>query len=182
MYSRPTQIAELQTSQLEALNAFGSALFNATEKLANLNIAATRALLQDAAETTRNLLGSKNAQEALAIARGLMQPAAERLVGYSRNAYDIARGTNAELSKILEAQVTESNRKVAELFESAFKSAPPGSEAALSFLQSALSASNTAYDTVSNVVKQAAELTESNFAAATEVATDVVKAKARKAA
>ena len=69
MYSRSTQIAELQASQLDALNAFGSALFNAAEKLATLNIAATRALLQDAAETTQNLLGSKNAQEALAIAR-----------------------------------------------------------------------------------------------------------------
>jgi phasin family protein len=182
MYSRPTQIAELQTSQLEALNTFGSALLNATEKLATLNIAATRALLQDAAETTQHLLGSKNAQEALAIASGLMQPAAERLVGYSRNAYDIARGTSAELSRILEAHVTERNRKFAEFFESALKNAPPGSETTISFLQSALSASNTAYDTVSNVVKQAAELTESNLAAAAEVATDAVTAKARKAA
>ncbi len=177
----PAQLAELQRDQLGALNAFGSTLFNATEKLATLNLDAARTLFQSAAETTQSLLRSKDAQELLAIAGASVQPAAERLVSYSRNAYGIASGAGAELSKLIETQVSVGNRKVTELIETAVKNAPGGSEAAVSFLKSALSASNTAYDTVSNVVRQAAELTESNLAAAATVATDVVKAKARKA-
>ncbi len=177
----PAQLAELQRDQLGALNAFGSTLFNVTEKLATLNLDAARTLFQSAAETTQSLLRSKDAQELLAIAGASVQPAAERLVSYSRNAYGIASGAGAELSKLIETQVSVGNRKVTELIETAVKNAPGGSEAAVSFLKSALSASNTAYDTVSNVVRQAAELTESNLAAAATVATDVVKAKARKA-
>ncbi len=182
MYTTPAQFAELQKGHVDALTAVGTVLFTATEKLAALNIAATRSMLQDATSTAQTLLSSKDVQEALTLAGGLVQPAAEKLVGYSRNAYGIASGTGAELSKIVEAQVAEGNRKVAELIDLAAKSAPAGSETAVSMIKSAFSASNTAFDTVSKAAKQATEMAESNLAAAAAVANDVVKGKARKAA
>ncbi|HEX7156224.1 MAG TPA: phasin family protein [Burkholderiaceae bacterium] len=181
MYPTPSQIAELQKGQVDALNAFGSTLFGATEKFASLNLAATRALLQDAAETAQSLLGAKDAQDAFALTSGLFQPATEKFVSYSRNAYSIASGAGAEISKIVETQIAEGNRKVAELIDFAAKSAPAGAEPAVSLIKSALAASNTAFDTVSKAAKQATEMAESNLAAAAAVANDVVKGKPRKA-
>jgi len=182
MNSTPIQFAEMQRSQLDALSALGGTLCDATEKLANLHFAATRALLQEAAEASQNLLASKDAPTALAVAGGFVQPAAERLMSYSRDAYEIASGANAELSKIVEAQVGEGGRKIVEWIEIALKSAPAGSQVAVSFLKDTYTASSSAYESVSSAAKQAFGLAETSFDVTTGTATAAVKPKARKAA
>jgi len=189
MYATPAQVAELQKGQVDALYALSHALFDATEKLVDLNLAAAKALMDESAEKTQALLGVKDVQELLALTGGFTQPAMEKLVSYSRNVYSIASGTGAEFSKIVEAQVAEGNKKVAELVDFATKNAPAGSEPAVSMFKSAVAAANTAYDTFAKAAKQAVDVAESNFATATQAslkaaaaANDAVKAKGRKAA
>ena len=189
MYATPAQVAELQKGQVDALYAVSHAMFAATEKFVDLNLAAAKALMDESAEKTQALLGAKDVQELMALSGGFAQPAIEKLVSYSRNAYSIASGAGAELSKILEAQVADSNKKVSELVEFATKNAPAGSEPAVSMLKTAFAAANTAYDTFAKATKQAVDVAESNFTAATQAslkaaaaANDAVKAKGRKAA
>jgi phasin family protein len=190
MYATPAQVAELHKGQVDALYALSHAVFDATEKFVDLNLAAAKALMDESAEKTQALLGVKDVQELLALTGGFAQPAFEKLVSYGRNVYSIASGTGAEFSKILETQVAEGNKKVAELVELATKNAPAGSEPAVSMIKSAVAAANNAYDTFAKAAKQAVDSVESNFAAATQAslkaaaaANDVVKAKGgRKAA
>jgi len=184
-----TELMELQKGQLDAWNAIGQAVFNATEKLVNLNIAAAKAAFQDASESSQTLLGARDVQEFLALANGVSQPTLEKLVGYSRNAYGIASGTSAELTKIFESQLSEANRKVADLVDFAAKNAPTGSEPAVSMFKTAVAAANTAFDTASKAARQATDWAESNLAAAASAtinaanaANDVAKAKVRKTA
>jgi len=187
MYATPAQLVELQKGQLDAFNSLGHTVFNATEKFINLNLAAAKALMQDAADTTHQLFGARDVQELLALTSTLGQPTVEKAVSYSRNVYGIASGASAEISKIVEAQISDGNRKVSELIDFASKNAPAGSEPALSMFKSAVAASNTAFDTVSKAAKQAADWAESNFAAAASAtvnaataANDAVKAKTKK--
>lgn len=189
MYTTPAQVAELQKGQVDALYAVSHALFAATEKMVDLNLAAAKALMDESAEKTQALLGVKDVQEFMSFGGAFAQPALEKFVSYSRNAYSIASGTGAELSKIFEAQVAESNKKVAELVELAAKNAPAGSEPAVSMFKTAFAAANTAYDTFSKAAKQAVDVAESNITAATQAslkaaaaANDAVKSKSRKAA
>jgi len=189
MYATPAQVAELQKGQVDTLYALSHALFDATEKLVDLNLAAAKALMDESAEKTQAMLGVKDVQELLALTGGFTQPAMEKLVSYGRNVYSIASGTGAEFSKIVEAQVSEGNKKVAELVDFATKNAPAGSEPAVSMFKSAVAAANTAYDTFAKAAKQAVDVAESNFAAATQAslkaaaaANDAVKVKGRKAA
>jgi phasin family protein len=187
MYATPAQLVELQKGQLDAFNSLGHTVFSAAEKFVNLNLAAAKALMQDAADTTQTLLSAKDVQELVALTSTLSQPTIEKAVSYSRNAYGIASGATAEISKIVEAQIADGNRKVSELIDFATKNAPAGSEPALSMFKSAVAASNTAFDTVSKAAKQAADWAESNFAAAASAtvnaataANDAVKAKTKK--
>jgi phasin family protein len=187
MYATPAQFVELQKGQLDALNSFGHTVFNATEKLVNLNLAAAKALMQDAADTTQTLMGAKEVQELIALSTAVGQPTVEKAVSYSRNVYGIASGASAEISKIVEAQLADGNRKVSELIEFATKNAPAGSEPAVSMFKSAFAASNTAFDTVAKAAKQASDWAESNFAAAASAtvnaasaANDAVKSKVKK--
>lgn len=189
MYATPAQVAELQKGQVDALYAISHAVFDATEKLVDLNLAAAKALMDESAEKTQALLGIKDVQELLALTGGFAQPTIEKFISYSRNVYSIASGTGAEFSKIVEAQVAEGNKKVAELVDFATKNAPAGSEPAVSMIKSAVAAANTAYDTLAKAAKQAVDVAESNFAAATQAslkaasaANDAVKSKGRRAA
>jgi phasin family protein len=187
MISTPAQVAEFQKSQLDALFALSHTMFEATEKLVDLNLAATKALLEESAERTQVMLGVKDAQELLAVGSGLAQPALEKVVSYNRNVYGIASGASADFSKIFETQISQSNKKVAEMIEFASKSTPTGAEPAVSMFKSAMAAANPAYDTFNKATKQAVDMAESNFNAATaatvKAANDVVKpVKARKAA
>ncbi|HUN94319.1 MAG TPA: phasin family protein [Burkholderiaceae bacterium] len=189
MYATPTQFAELQKTQIDAFNSLGHTAFNAAEKLVNLNLAATRAVLQESADAVQSLLGAKDVQEWVALSSGLTQPAIEKVVSYSRNVYGIASGANAEVTKIVEAQIADGNRKLAEMVDFAAKNAPTGSEPAVSFFKSAAAAANTAFDTFSKAAKQASDWAESNFAAAANAtvsaaaaANDAVKAKTKKVA
>ena len=184
-----TELVELQKGQLDALNALGQTLFDATEKLVNLNIAAVKAAFQDSAESSQTLLGARDVQEFFALANGVSQPNIEKAIGYSRNVYGIASGTGAELTKIFESQMSEANRKVAEFVDFAAKNAPTGSEPAVSLFKTAVAAANTAFDTASKAARQASDWAEANFAAAANAtinaasaANDVAKTKTRKAA
>jgi len=182
MYPNPTQLIELQKSQIDALQAFGATVFQATEKLAQLNVATSREFLQGGADAAHSLLSAKDPQDATAIAGGLAQPSAEKLASYARSAYSIASNTTAELGKIFEAQLAEGNRKLAEFIDAAAKSAPAGSEQAIGMLKNSLTVASTAFDAVTKAARQATETAESNIAAAVAVATDAVKPKAKKAA
>jgi phasin family protein len=186
MVTTPAQIAEFQKSQVDALFALSHTLFDATEKMVDLNLAATKAVLEESADKAQSLISVKDVQELVAVSSGFAQPALDKAVSYSRNVYGIASGATADVSKILETQIAQSNKKFAELIEFAAKNAPTGSEPVVSLFKSALAAGNTAYDTFTKASKQAVEMAESNFAAATnatiKAANDVVKPKARKAA
>ena len=182
MYPNQAQILEIQKTQVDALHAFAGSIFQATEKLAQLNLETSRAFLQDTAGTAHTLLTAKDPQELAAIAGTMAQPGAEKLANYSRSAYTIASTAGAEIAKVVETQIAEGNRKLAEMIDMAAKSAPAGSEHAISLIKNSLSAANTAFDAVTKATRQATETAESNLAAAVAVATDVVKGKVKKAA
>jgi phasin family protein len=182
MYPNQAQFLEIQKTQVDALHAFAGSIFQATEKLTQLNLATSRAFLQDSAGTAQTLLTAKDPQELAALAGTLGQPGAEKLASYSRNAYSIASAAGAEIAKVVETQIAEGNRKLTEMIDLLAKSAPAGSEHAVSLIKNSLSAANTAFDAVSKATRQATETAESNIAAAVAVATDAVKSKTKKSA
>jgi phasin family protein len=180
MYPNANQLLELQKTHVAALQAFGNALFQATEKLTQLTINTSRSLLEDGAGVVHSLLSAKDPQELAAVASAAAQPGAEKIAAYSRSAYSIASATGAELSRAFESQLAEGHQKLSEVIDAAAKGAPAGSEPAIGILKTSLSAANTAFEAVAKAARQASETAESNIAAAVAVATDVVKVKLKK--
>jgi phasin family protein len=168
MFATPAQLTELQKGQIDTVYALSHAVFGATEKLADLNLATAKALLDESSDTAQAFLGVKDPKQLLALNAGFAQPALEKVVGYNRNLYSIASGTAAEIAKIVETRIAEGNRKFAEIVDYAAKNAPAGSESAVSLIKNAMAASNTAYDTFTKAAKQAVSVAESNLAAATQ--------------
>src|SRR5450830_516808 len=122
------QILASQKANVETLLGLTSKAFEGVEKIVELNMAASKAALAESAEHAKAVLSVKDAQELIALQSAVLQPLAEKTAAYSRHLYEIATGSTAELSKSLEGQAADAQKKFMGLVDTAAKNAPAGSE------------------------------------------------------
>ncbi|CAB3789799.1 hypothetical protein LMG28688_02991 [Paraburkholderia caffeinitolerans] len=178
----PEQFAAAQKANLETLFGLTGKAFEGVEKLVELNLQAVRSNIAESQEHAQRALSAKDAQEFFAVQSSFAQPLAEKLLSYGRHVYEIASATQAEFAKVAEAHLEEQNRKVQSLVDNVAKNAPAGSETAVAVIKSAINAANTTYETVHKATKQAVELAESNFNAASAAASKAAAQASRSAA
>jgi phasin family protein len=142
--------------------------FAGVEKLIELNLSAGKASLQESTATTQKLFAAKDPQEFFSLSAALAQPNAEKAVAYGRHFASIASSTQAELTKVAEAQVAETKRKVVEFVDLATKNVPPGAESAVAFVKSAIGSANAGYEQLAKNTKQAVEALETNVNSAVD--------------
>ena len=169
-FMTPDQFAAANKANLETLFGLTSKAFEGVEKLVELNLQVAKATLAESAENTKAVMGVKDAQELLALQASLLQPSAEKAAAYSRHLYDIVQSTSSEFTKTAEAQLSEAQKNLATVVDSALKNAPAGSENAAALVKSAISAANNAYESVHKAAKQAADMAEANFTSVTNSA------------
>ena len=178
------QMLAAHKANVETLFGLTNKAFEGVEKLVELNLQVAKASLGEAAEGVKAALSVKDAQELMTLQAGLLQPAAEKAAAYSRHLYDIAAGTNAEVTKVAEAQFADAQKKMMAVVDTAVKNAPAGTENAVALVKSAVAAANNAFESVQKAAKQAAEVAEANFQAVTSTAVKATQtaAKSRRAA
>lgn len=167
------QMIAAHKANLETLFGLTTKAFEGVEKLVELNLQVAKAGMTEAAETAKAALSVKDAQELMALQASLLQPSAEKAAAYSRHVYEIAQGTNAEVSKVAEAKIAETQKSFMAMVDSAVKNAPAGSENAVALVKSAVAAANNALESVTKAAKQAQDVAEANFNA---MSTTAVKA------
>jgi phasin family protein len=174
------QIVASHKANVETLFGLTAKAFAGVEKLVELNLSAAKAALDESAHNTQSALSVKDAQELLALQASLFQPLAEKTAAYSRHLYDIASGTGSEFSKTFEAQTAAAQKQFAALVDSASANAPAGSEQAVAMMKGAVTAANSAFESVQKAVKQASDLAESNLQAMTQNVTAAAKPASKK--
>jgi cell division ATPase FtsA len=80
----------------------------------------------------------------------------------------------------MEAQSAVAQKQFSNLVETATQNAPAGSEQAVAMMKGAVTAANTAYESVQKAVKQATDMAESNIAAVTQSVTAAAPKVAKK--
>ena len=177
MYVTPEQIQSANKANVETLLAVANTQFAAFEKLANISAGAVKSAFEDSINNTRALLGAKDVQEFVTLQNAFAQPAIEKAIAYSKSVYEVATEANSELSKVAERRVSEWNEGFVNLLDKVSKNAPAGSDVAVAAIKSMLAASNSAYDNLTKVARQATEIAEANVSAATETVRGMAKAK-----
>jgi phasin family protein len=175
------QMMAAHKANVETLFGLTNKAFEGVEKLVELNMQVARATLGEAAETTKAAMSVKDVQELMALQAGLLQPAAEKAAAYSRHLYDIVAGTNAEVTKVTEATLAETQKSMLTVVDNAVKNAPAGTENAVALVKSAVAAANNAFESVNKAAKQAAEVAEANFQAVTNTAMKATQAASKTA-
>lgn len=174
------QVLATNKANLETFFGLTSKAFDGVEKLVELNLAASKALLAETASQAQTVLSAKDPQELLALQSSLLQPLGEKAVSYGREVYDIAAATSAEFGKAVEAQFAEAQKKFLEVVDSTAQNAPAGSETAVALMKSAVATASNVLETAQKSAKQAVALAESNFKTATATAVEAGKAGAKK--
>ena len=169
------QIMASHKANIETMFGLTHKAFEGIEKLVELNVQATKAALAETANHAQAVMGVKDAQELMALQAGMVQPLAEKTAAYSKHLYDIASAAGADLSKNIEAQATDAQKKVMGLVDSATKNAPAGSETAVAAMKSAVAAANNAFESVQKAVKQASDMAEANFNSVSATAVNATK-------
>ncbi|MDH4053699.1 MAG: TIGR01841 family phasin [Rubrivivax sp.] len=164
------QMMAAHKANVETLFGLTNKAFEGMEKLVELNLQVARTSLAETADTTKAVLSVKDVQELMALQASLLQPAAEKAAAYSRHLYDIAAGTNAEVTKVAEEQMADMQKKAMAVVDTAVKNAPAGTENAVALVKSAVAAANNAFESVQKATKQASEVAEANFQAMTSTA------------
>lgn len=177
MYVTPEQIATANKTGVEAILNLATNQFAAFERLANLNAEAVKSVFEDSLANTRALAGAKDVQEFMNLQTTFAQPAFEKAIAWSKNVYEVTAQANAELTKSAEGRASEWNQSLVSMLDKAAKSAPGGSDVAVSAVKQMIAAANSAYDSFTKAAKQATEIAEANVAAATETVKGLSKAK-----
>lgn len=179
MFTKPEDFAK---SGFNFALFFANTTFDGVERLALLNLAATRSVFEASMSNLTTLLGAKDVQSLVAIQKELAAPSLEKGMEYSRNVIAIASETKDKIAKEVESHVAETNAKVSGLVEKALESAPAGSEVAVAAVKTAIKSANEAYEGLNKAAKQAAEVAEASVAAATSATLKAANVAAPKAA
>ena len=173
------QLLAAQKANVETLFDLTGKAFEGVEKLIELNLQVAKATMGEVATSAKASLAVKDAQELLALQAGLLQPAAEKAAAYSRHLYDIAASTNAEVTKVAEAQIADAQKSFIAAVDGAVKNAPAGTESAAQLVKTAIAAASNAYESVHKAAKQAADVAEANMQAMTNSAVKATQGAAK---
>lgn len=160
---------------------FVNTAFDGIERLAILNLAASRSLFEASIGNLTALLGARDVQSFISVQKDMAKPSLDQGIEYSRNVIAIASETKEKIAKEVEAQVADTSAKVNGLVEKALASAPAGSEVAVAAVKTAIKSANEAIDGLNKVAKQAAEVAEASVAAATQATIKAANSVAPKA-
>ena len=180
MYNVAEQISSTNRAGVDTFTTLANATFAGAERLAALNLNAARNFIENGTAHTRALLAVKDLEALVGLQKTLARPDAEKAATYTRRVYEIATQTQAALSQVVEAQVSELNKNLALALDEAVKTAPAGSDVAVNALRSAISAANTAYESMIEAARRANEIAEANLAVA--AASVIPRKPAKKAA
>ena len=166
--SATEQFGDFSKSAIDAAMKFATASFTNAERMIALNLEATKVSLGETAKNAKSLAGIKDAQELNSFSTKTAETGVEFLMGYSKNFYEISNAAQAQYSALVEERVNVFQQSVAETLDKVSKSAPAGSDVAVTALKSGMAASTAAMDNFSKATKQMTAYADNAFKTASD--------------
>ena len=178
MYATTEKITTAGKANVETMLVIANTAFASAERLAALNLNTARTLLEETMSNTKAALEIKSPEQLLAFQKSLALPSIEKAVAYSKSVYEITTQTQEVMNSLFEGKAVELKGEFNAALDKAVKSAPAGSDVAISAVKSALASANSTLETVKKSAKQAVEMAEANVNTATSATLKALKAAA----
>ena len=164
------QLTAAQKANAEVMTALMRTAFNGLEGQTAQNMAASREFFNTTVVNAQQLLAAKDASAVAKLNSELTQPNVEKLMDYSRSIYDLVTEMQKEVTSVMEAQYSNFTQSANTAVEKAKAAAPVGGDVFAATMQSMLGASTKAFDQMTSMAKQLADIAETNIQAASKAA------------
>lgn len=158
MYQAPEQLVQFSKSSMETTLTLANITIQSTERLMGLQIKTARDALDHGMKSAQALADVRSMQDLVALQSSSAQPNLEKALAYSRSLYEVASDAQVRIGKLVETHMTALSGNLMVAMDKAVKTAPAGSESVFAAFKSAVSAANSAYDTMSRVTREAGNL------------------------
>ena len=155
MYMSNEHVAATSLAGVQAAAGFAQVQFAALERLYALSVNATKSSLDEGARCARALLDAKDVQQCLDLSAEYGQPAIEKAFSYTRGCLEVGAHARDEMTRLLEAQATDSSRKAVARLTRLAKYAPGGTEVAVAAMKTAFEAADNMFSGVTAVLQEA---------------------------
>lgn len=159
----PEQFVAIQKANFDVAFALSKALTDSFEKLTTLNLQLSKETLARTQAAILQTVAAQTPSEGGA-PRAFGPSLPEQAQSYSRELANLASATAAELMRVGEGQNEAYNRRLEALIDDLSKNGPSGSEAAIAAWKSAVTTTNTLFETIRKSYEQAVHATESSLA------------------
>ena len=164
------QFGNFSKSAIDAAMKFATASFTNAERVIALNLEATKVSLGETAKNAKSFAAINDAQELNSLSTKTAETGVEFLMGYSKNFYEISTAAQAQYTALVEERVNVFQQSVAETLDKVSKSAPAGSDVAVTALKSGMAASTAAMDNFSKAAKQITAFADTAYKTASDTA------------
>jgi len=169
------QVAAAQKANAEVVVALMRTSFEGMQRLAELNMAATRDFFNNSVSSANTLLAAKDVNDVTALNQQLAKPGVDKMMDYSRKVYDLVAQMQKDVTAVMESQYSQF-QKDANSAISKTKAAPVGGDVFAAAMKTMLDQTNKAFEGMNAVARQMAEIAETNIQTATTAATKATKA------
>lgn len=175
-------LSAVNKANLEAMRVMTTSMFNAAERVAALNLDATRSAIEYAAHSAGRFQGG-NWTDGTQHAEADLKPVAEKTAAYFRAVQDVSAEVQGEITQILASRASETTDAMISLLDNLEKAAPAGAVPGVAIAKSVIANAHSAYDTLLSNSKQVAEANAAAVAKATSaISAAGSAAKVKKAA
>ena len=173
MYAMNEYFADFNKSSVDQATKMVNATFIGIEQLVNLNVFAAKTAFEANTKHFKALSEITDVQDLVALRTKVTESTVENALSYSRDAYEVISGTQAEVSKVVEAGMSTLNKNLASVVDKAAKSAPAGSDVAVTALKSTMAATSAAIESMTKATRQVVDFTDASVRAASAKAATV---------
>ena len=155
---------EKTLAKLSELTAIGT---STSSKLMELNMATLKDNSSKVAETAVTFAKLKD-MSSIGELQATVQPNVDMVKDYWKASMDIASASSAEVSKIFEESVNDTNATISENLDTLEKNAYPGAPILASTIKSVMAFANQAFDTTAKAQKQTQDAVNTTMTSATK--------------
>jgi phasin family protein len=183
MHNATEQFAAISKTNVAQATRLAALALENVEKVARVNLLTAKSALAQGVEGAQAAAAIKDVRQLLTLNAALAEAGVQAALGYSKSLYEIAAEAQAQYSTLVEESQAAYTKGAAEWVDQASKSAPAGSEAAVSAFRQGLAASTAAFDQFNKASRQVASLADASVRAAAANAVKVAATtKGRKSA
>jgi phasin family protein len=174
MYNTTEQFSELNQAGVDYALRFSQIALDNAERLVKVQLEASKSAIEDGVKNVKAISEIKDVQELIALRAKLAEASVEKSLAYSRSVYEVASEAQAEVTKLIEESLAAYSKGVANFVDRAAKSAPAGSDVAVTALKSTVAATTAAFDSFTKATKQVASFADASVKAATQATANAV--------